>query len=143
MPDNTLVNDKMPQFGMALICIAIVGFIVSLFVNNNISYNFWGGTIPAISFLILMMGLVFKFPTMLEESPGQVSTMRIIVFAISMVFCVMYIRLAWNTSSLEGMKIDDKWVYILGLAWGSKVIQKFGEDNTPEDKTAAHVGEGK
>ena len=35
-----------------------------------------------------------------------------------------------HAGSFEDFTIDKTWVYILGLAFGSKAIQKFGEDNT-------------
>jgi hypothetical protein len=92
-------------------------------------------------FLILMIGFALLFPSLLAETDHRLSTMRIVVFAVTMVFCVTYIRLAWNLTSVKMLVIDEKWVYIIGLALGGKVIQKFGEEDQEENPKAQGNGE--
>ena len=131
----TTQDNKHETFGFTLIIIGIAGLIGTVFFSQLLPQES-GGSLPAISFLVLMIGFSFCFPSMLQESAGQMSTMRIIVFSVTMVFCIIYIKLAWNISSIENMKIDQKWIYILGLAFGSKAFQKFGEeDNDQDNKT--------
>jgi len=119
--------------GLVLIALGFIGFLIELIpFGTKISQNenlvqFTSGSIPAASFLSIMIGFVFYFPSMLEEAKGEVSTMRIIVFAVVMVFCMLYIKTGWETASFQKLSIDDTWVYILGLAFGSKAFQKFAE----------------
>jgi hypothetical protein len=116
------------KIGKVLVVIGIVGFLSSIILSFTPLSGLDTGALPAGSFFIVMIGLAFAFPSMLEESPGAISTMRIIVFAVVMVFCVIYIKIAWSVGSIGGFTIDKTWIYILGLAFGSKVFQKFGEE---------------
>jgi len=116
------------KIGKLLVVIGIAGILISVVLSFTPLSGLDTGALPAGSFLIIMIGLAFAFPSMLEESPGAISTMRIIVFAVVMVFCVIYLKIAWSVGSLGGFTIDKTWIYILGLAFGSKVFQKFGEE---------------
>jgi len=117
------------KIGKLLVIIGISGFLISVILSFTPLSGLDTGALPAGSFLITMIGLAFAFPSMLEESPGAISTMRIVVFAVVMVFCVIYLKIAWSVGSLGGFTIDKTWIYILGLAFGSKVFQKFGEES--------------
>ncbi len=127
-PEEQSTTQPTP-IGKLLVIIGIAGFIVSVILSFTPLAGLDTGALPAGSFLIVMIGLAFAFPSMLEESPGAISTMRIIVFAVVMVFCVIYLKIAWSVGSLGGFTIDKTWIYILGLAFGSKVFQKFGEES--------------
>lgn len=59
------------------------------------------GTLPAVSFLLLVVGLVFYFPSLIEERKGEVSTMRIVVLITVLVFAVVYIKLGWVAAVLN------------------------------------------
>ena len=83
---------------------------------------------PAISFLVLIVGISFYFPSLLEEKKGELSTMRVVVLIVVLVFAVVYIKLGWIAGSFEQFTIDTSWIYILGLAFGSKAFQKFAEE---------------
>ncbi len=122
-----------PNFGRTLIILGILGFLGAIIISFTKYSGFDQGALPAASFLVILLGMAFAFPTMLQESNGQLSTMRIIVFAVTLVFCVMYIKIGWTVGSFENFTIDKSWIYILGLAFGSKAFQKFGEDNTPDN----------
>jgi hypothetical protein len=126
------------RFGKWLILIGVFGFIASVVLSFTRIAGLDNGAIPAGAFLFIMLGVAFHFPSMLEESPGSISTMRIIVFAIVMVFCVIYLKIGWNLNNFENFTIDKTWIYILGLAFGSKVFQKFGEE---QEKIEAHTEE--
>ena len=117
------------RIGKVLVVIGIAGFLIAVILSFTPLSGLDTGALPAGSFLITMIGLAFAFPSMLEESPGSISTMRIIVFAVVMVFCVIYLKIAWSVGSLGSFTIDNSWIYILGLAFGSKVFQKFGEES--------------
>ena len=65
--------------------------------------------------------------------------MRVVVVAVTMVFSVIHLKIGWNAGSFKDFQIDQTWAYILVLAFGSKVFQKFGEpsgsgDDTKSDK---------
>ena len=55
--------------------------------------------------------------------------MRVIVFAVVMVFVFIYVKLGWTAGTFEEFTIDSTWIYILGIAFGSKAIQKFAEED--------------
>ena len=46
--------------------------------------------------------------------------MRIIVFAVVLLFCTIYFKIGWSISKYEDLSIDSQWVYILGLALVAK-----------------------
>ena len=133
MPENTHKT-----FGFALIIIGVAGLLASVFISGWLPQDS-RGALPAISFLVLMIGFTFCFPSMLEDAKGGMSTMRIVVFSVTMVFCIIYIKLGWNISAIENMKIDSKWIYILGLAFGSKAFQRYGEDDGENNDDLEHL----
>ncbi len=113
--------------GSTLVALGFLGLLATVIISFTRLADMDQGALPAASFLCIMVGFAFIFPSLLEENKGELSTMRIIVFAVTMVFCVLYIKLGWSTASFQEFKVDDTWVYILGIAFGSKAFQKFGE----------------
>lgn len=130
---STSTNEKDTRvekyFGAVLILISIAGFITTAVFSVLDLERIANGTFPALSFLVLIIGLVFYFPSLLEESKGEVSTMRVIVLIVVLVFAVVYIKLGWVAGSFEEFFIDTSWIYILGIAFGSKAFQKFAEED--------------
>lgn len=120
------------RLGLILVCLGLAGFLADAIINFTPLGVYDNGSLPAASFFLVMIGFAFCYPSLLEESAGSLSTMRIVVFAVTIVFCVIYIKMAWNTASFSNLSIDKSWIYILGLAFGSKAVQKFGEQNEPE-----------
>ena len=114
--------------GMALILLGVVGLIatgiLSLFVVPVVTMD---GSIPAISVFLLLLGMVFYFPDLLEDPTGSVSTMRVVVLMTVSVFVITTIKLGWTVASLLEFRIDQSWIYILGLAFGAKAVQSFAE----------------
>lgn len=117
------------RFGKWLILLGVIGFLAAVVLSFTPLADLDHGALPAGAFLSIMLGMAFHFPSMLEESAGSLSTMRILVFAVVMVFCVIYLKIGWSLNNFENFTIDKTWVYILGLAFGSKVFQKFGEES--------------
>ena len=134
---STSINDKDSQrarnFGAFLILLAIAGFITTAIISVVDLERVANGTFPALSFLVLIIGLVFYFPSLLEETKGEVSTMRVTVLIVVLVFALVYIKLGWVAGSFEEFTIDTSWIYILGIAFGAKAFQKYAEED--EDKT--------
>lgn len=117
-------------FGIILILVGVAGFAATAVLSVTDIDKVTNGTIPALSFLVLMLGVTFAFPSLLEESKGDVSTMRVVVLIVVLVFATVYIKLGWIAGNFEAFTIDKSWVYILGLAFGSKAFQKFAENDT-------------
>ena len=117
------------KFGRSLVVLGTIGFAVASILSFTEYSRLDEGALPASSFAFIIIGMAFAFPSLLQESKGEVSTMRVIVFTVVMVFAIIYIKIGWTAGSFSEFKIDSTWVYILGLAFGSKVFQKFGEEN--------------
>ncbi len=115
--------------GTLLILIGVAGFITTAIYSLIDMERVTNGTIPSMSFIVLIIGLVFYFPSLLEEGKGEISTMRVVVLIVVLVFAAVYIKLGWVAGSFEEFIIDTSWIYILGLAFGAKAFQKFAEDN--------------
>jgi len=115
-------------FGRFLIVLGAIGFMTSAILGFTDYSGLDEGALPAASFFIILIGMVFHFPTLLQEAKGEVSTMRVIVFAVVMVFAVVHLKIGWNAGTFKDFQIDNTWVYIIGLAFGSKVFQKFNEE---------------
>jgi hypothetical protein len=117
----------MESLGKLLILLGIAGFIAAVVLFYTVYSGMDRGALPALSFLVLLIGIAFSFPSLLQDENGGLSTMRIIVFAVVLVFCTIYIKLGFIMDSFEQFTIDKEWVYILGLAFGAKAVQKYTE----------------
>ena len=128
-PGNT-GNQK--KIGLAFIILSAAGLvttgILSLFVVPVVTMD---GSLPAISVFFLLLGMVFYFPDLLEDQNGGISTMRVVVLMTVSVFVITTVKLSWTVASLLEFRIDKSWIYILGLAFGAKAVQRFAEE--PED----------
>jgi hypothetical protein len=128
----TITTNIQKNIGMILILLGIAGLIctgiLSLFVVPVVTMD---GSLPAISVFLLMLGMVFYFPDLLEDQNGGISTMRVVVLMTISVFVITTVKLSWTVSSLLEFRIDKSWIYILGLAFGAKAVQRFAED--PEE----------
>ncbi len=118
---------KLTKFALTLIVTGTIGFLAAVILSFTAYSGFDNGALPAASFLSLLIGMALAFPSMLQDSSGGVSTMRIIVFAVVLLFCTIYMKIGWSISKFEDLTIDQRWIYILGLAFGSKAFQRFGE----------------
>ncbi|HET9136796.1 MAG TPA: hypothetical protein VFO76_09170 [Candidatus Kapabacteria bacterium] len=128
----------MKKLGSILIYTGIAGFVAAVIVSFTQYSGLDQGAIPAASVFFILIGMCFLFPTMLSEGDtdnAPVSTMRVIVFSIVMVFVIIYIKIGWNAGSFEDFTIDKSWIYILGLALGGKTMQKFAEQ---DDDSTTH-----
>ena len=87
--------------------------------------------IPAVisvSFFVTMLGFAFSFPSLLEGNEG-LSTMRIIVFMITNVICMLLLKIGWadGIRSLADIRLDQYWVGIIAFVFGAKATQSFFE----------------
>ena len=107
----------LPTFGQVLIVLGTIGFIATAILSFTVYAGLDQGSLPAASFLIIMIGIAFAFPSLLQDLSGGLSTMRIIVFAVVLLFCTIYFKIGWSISKYEDLSIDSQWVYILGFAF--------------------------
>lgn len=121
------MNINLPKFGTLLIVLGTIGFLAAVILSFTPISGLDQGALPAASFLSILIGIAFAFPSLLQDTGGGLSTMRIIVFAVVLLFCTIYLKIGWSISNFEQFTIDQRWVYILGLAFGSKAFQRFGE----------------
>jgi hypothetical protein len=125
------------KFGRGLILLGAIGFGTAAILSFTDYSGFDEGALPAASFFLILIGMVFHFPTLLQEADGGISTMRVVVFAVVMVFSVIHLKIGWNAGTFKDFNIDQTWIYILGLAFGSKVFQKFGEEDGAKGATSS------
>jgi len=83
-------------------------------------------SIIAISFFITMLGVAFAFPTLLEGNEG-LSTMRIVVFMVTNVICLLLIKIGWDKGSLVCIGLDQWWMGIIAFVFGAKATQSYFE----------------
>lgn len=120
--------------GSVLILLGVAGFVTTAIYSLIDIEKVTNGTIPAVSFVTLIIGLAFYFPTLLEEDKNEISTMRVVVLIVVLVFAAVYIKLGWVAGGFEEFIIDTSWIYILGLAFGAKAVQKFAEEEEDSRK---------
>ena len=123
------------KIGGILILLGIAGLVItailSLFVVPIVTMD---GSMPAISMFVLMLSMIFYFPDLLEDQNGGISTMRVVVLMTVSVFVITTVKLGWSVSSLLEFRIDKSWIYILGLAFGAKAVQRFAEEEDDQGK---------
>ena len=111
----------------------IVGFILLLFgVVSLIICSFRDSkliaSVVSISFFITMLGFSFAFPTLLQGNDG-LSTMRIVVFMMTNVICMLLLKIGWSEGiqSLKSIGLDQYWVGVIAFVFGAKAAQSFSE----------------
>ena len=109
----------------------IIGFLMILagilYLVGNMFLFGVGAEEVAIIFFDIMLGVAFAFPDMLKDDNQQVSTMRIVVFMIVNVICMLLLKIGWDKGSFEEIGIDGYWMGIIGFLFGAKAAQSFFE----------------
>jgi hypothetical protein len=109
----------------------IIGFIVILF---GLVYLFivqilnkLNGETIAIDFFTIMLGIAFAFPDLLRDSNKGLSTMRIIVFMLINVICLLLLKIGWAQPNLKAIGLDQYWVGVIAFIFGAKATQSYFE----------------
>jgi hypothetical protein len=89
------------------------------------------GDLPALAIGLILLGAVLSQRTLLEEEPGQVSTMRVALFAMVSLFAVLTMKAGWGAASVTDLKIDPWWTTLLTAAIAGKAAQR-GLERTNE-----------
>lgn len=128
--------------GFTILVTGILGMIVASSVEELT------GVAPSIvstSFFITMLGFAFAFPSLLEGNEG-LSTMRIIVFMMTNVICMLLLKIGWasKTGSLEDIGMDWYWMGVIAFVFGAKATQAFFERKfaAPAKEKRSAVGMG-
>jgi hypothetical protein len=109
--------------GFLLIGLGILYMSFFLLPGNKAS-----GEGMSISFFITMLGVSFAFPSLLEGNEG-LSTMRIVVFMVTNVICMLLLKIGWNDKidSLKEIGLDEWWMGVIAFVFGAKAAQSFFE----------------
>ncbi len=107
-------------FGCFLILMGIVSIIISGIIKLPSGIS--------ISFLITMLGFAFVFPSLLEGNEG-LSTMRIVVFMMTNVICMLLLKIGWAESitSLKQIGLNQWWMGVIAFVFGAKATQSYFE----------------
>src|SRR5438128_560657 len=112
----------------------IIGFavilmgIIYLFVEQiSGKLDDTGGGIIAIDFFIIMLGVALAFPDLLRDSTKGLSTMRIVVFMIINVICILLLKIGWGQKSLSAIGLNQYWMGIIAFVFGAKATQTYFE----------------
>lgn len=120
---------------LQIIGFAVIFFgLVYLFVEQ-VTEKLKGETI-AIDFFTIMLGIAFAFPELLRDSNKGLSTMRIIVFMIINVICLLLLKIGWDQHSLKDIGVDQWWVSIIGFVFGAKATQSYFESKVTTNQAA-------
>lgn len=106
-------------------------FILQLF-NSTLKAE-----VVAIAFFIIMLGIIFVFPDMMKDANKELSTMRIVVFMIINVFCILSIKIGWDAKNFKDIGVDQYWMGIVAFTFGAKATQSYFESKLAAVNTQA------
>lgn len=123
------------RLGAGLILVGLAGFILTVF--DLIPAEPGAGA--AVSLFLVLVGLVFHFPTLLSDDTDRTSTMRVSVLMIVSVFLLLTLKVGWGATTLEELHLSESWIWVLAAAMGGKAFQSFAE-NAGSDGAAGSGG---
>ncbi len=133
--DNQRATDFQRILAAIFILVSLCGFLLAIYLKLYGKESLKSGILPALSFLMLVVGLVFFFPDMLKSSSeSTVSTMRMGTLVIVLMFAFVQIKQIWDTDDIH---IDENWKYILGLVFAGKAVQSISETNSKDKEATA------
>lgn len=122
-------------FGFILITLGLIYLASFLLPSGVIDYlpslKLEDGPTPegiSISFFTIMLGIAFAFPAMLKGHTKDISTMRIIVFMLANVICMLLLKMGWDKDSLADIGMDGYWMGLIAFLFGAKTAQSFFEN---------------
>lgn len=130
--DRKLITSKEDRIsltqliGFALILVGVLYILYKIFIPDSGADSISGEEI-AIIFFIIMLGVSFAFPSLLQDQSKNLSTMRIIVFMMANVICLLLLKIGWEVDDFSEIKIDQYWVGIIAFVFGAKATQAFFE----------------
>lgn len=118
--------------GFALIMLGILYLVIKLTVdvfnpgNKNTEASFNPEEISII-FFVIMLGFALAFPDLLMDHNNGLSTMRLVVFMVVNVICILMLKIGWDKQDFDAIKINEYWVGIIAFIFGAKAVQSFFE----------------
>ena len=119
----------MQRLGLFLIALGAAGLVAAGALSETVGHTAGGGLAAGGLFLVIL-GLIFFFPTMLEDDTHATSTMRVAVLLVVSLFAVLTVKAGWGAEGLADLKLQQEWAWVLAAALGGKAFQSFAE-NTP------------
>lgn len=122
--------------GFLVILIGLIDLIITQIVGKL------SGEVIAIDFFAITLGFAFAFPDLLKDSNKGLSTMRIVVFMMVNVICMLLLKIGWEAKSLHDIGLDQYWMGVIAFIFGAKATQTYFESKLavpPADGTAAQA----
>jgi hypothetical protein len=115
--------------GFSQILIGVLFLLYKIIFPMNGMNKLITGEEMALTFFIIMLGLSFVFPSLLKNQNKGLSTMRIAVFMIINVICLLLLKIGWNPDikTFKDIGIDWYWTGIIAFVFGAKATQAFFE----------------
>jgi hypothetical protein len=112
--------------------VQLIGFallLAGVFYFLGIMVNWFDSTGDkiAIDFFITMLGVAFAFPSLLQDRSKGLSTMRIVVFMMTNVICILLLKIGWGAHDLTAIGLNQYWVGVIAFTFGAKATQSFFE----------------
>ncbi|MEI6682204.1 MAG: hypothetical protein WCO44_06230 [Bacteroidota bacterium] len=123
--------------GFTLIISGIVYLFAMLFSGGTAETTALSGGKIAIAFFIVMTGVAFAFPSLLQDQTEGLSTMRIVVFMVVNVICILLLKIGWGQKNLGDVGLDQYWVGVIAFVFGAKATQSFFESKMAVPKEVA------
>ena len=124
---NEEPNSVIQLIGFLLIAVGVIFLLVKLIEPRATATNPMEGAHVAIAFFIISLGISFAFPDLLQDPTGGLSTMRIVVFMMVNVICMLMLKIGWAADNFTDIGINGYWVGIIAFVFGSKATQSFFE----------------
>lgn len=129
--------DKLPLGKIFGGCIMAFGIILIILAGFSTWQN-WiadNSSLMAIGFILPMLGIAVYFPELLTSTGRKaISSTRICVYLIICMFVFLYVKIGWQCHHFSDLQLGRNWVYLLGIALGSNVLQSFFENRITERK---------
>jgi len=114
--------------GLGLILLGVVVTLIFIFSGGGQCGIEPTAEKVALTFLVISLGIAFAFPDLLQDHSGGLSTMRVVVFMMTNVLCMLFIKFGWTADSFSAMGIDGYWVSIVAFVFGAKAAQSYFEN---------------
>ncbi len=110
--------------GFVVILCALIYLIIEQLIGK---LDDKGGGIIAMDFFAIMLGVAFAFPDLLRDSTKGLSTMRLVVFMMTNVICILLLKIGWGQTSLKAIGLDQYWMGVIAFVFGAKATQTYFE----------------
>ena len=129
-------EDKGKVTYLQIIGFSLIGIGVLYMTAFRIVNHFSTPEGMAISFFLIMLGMAFAFPSLLQGGDKEMSTMRIVVFMMVNVICLLLIKIGWGSDikSLKDIGLDQYWMGVIAFIFGAKAAQSFFESRMTKEK---------